>query len=351
MKIKQFFKSTAFRSLAVLLAIVMLAGGLLAICNDLFYITDEERLARAIAKIYGDGATVQQSLNLSQEEKKYPNGEVNEAHLMSDGNYLVKSTGTGGYKDGTVTLWVVFDCEGAVATETLTLQGIDRVLYADNTNQSFINKVDERFYQSFTQHDGELKEDKYFEYSLSGSGSSGSIIVSGPTVIATSTAIVNAVNTSVLFVKKVLLKEEAKPQYAYESYVSIADSVITRSPSDNTVTYRLQMKANGPAPSFTVNVTVVNGAITAYSTEGDYGKPASYMDKVDASLRDGSKFIGMEKSEILALIQEDGGRLNSSQLEGNGLSTGATRSTESFLYAAAFALCNAQTFLEGGQTA
>ena len=41
MTVKQFFKSAAFKSLTVLLAIVIVAGALLAIFNDLLKVTDE----------------------------------------------------------------------------------------------------------------------------------------------------------------------------------------------------------------------------------------------------------------------------------------------------------------------
>ena len=46
MTVKEFFKSNAFKSLAVLICIVLVAGLLLAIFNDLLYISDEERRSR-----------------------------------------------------------------------------------------------------------------------------------------------------------------------------------------------------------------------------------------------------------------------------------------------------------------
>ena len=60
MTVKAFFKSNAFKSLAVLIAIVLVAGALLAICNDLLYISDEERLARSLSKIYGKEVTAEE---------------------------------------------------------------------------------------------------------------------------------------------------------------------------------------------------------------------------------------------------------------------------------------------------
>ena len=53
MTVKEFFKSNAFKSLAVLIAIVLVAGALLAIFNDTLYISDEERLNRTLSKIDG----------------------------------------------------------------------------------------------------------------------------------------------------------------------------------------------------------------------------------------------------------------------------------------------------------
>ena len=59
MTVRQFFKSNAFKSLAVLIAIVLVAGGLLAIFNDLLYISDEERLNRILSSIYGEPVTAE----------------------------------------------------------------------------------------------------------------------------------------------------------------------------------------------------------------------------------------------------------------------------------------------------
>ena len=51
---KAFIKSNAFRSVIVLLAIVLVSGLLLSVFNDVLYVSAEERLARTIAKVYGE---------------------------------------------------------------------------------------------------------------------------------------------------------------------------------------------------------------------------------------------------------------------------------------------------------
>ena len=49
----KFFKSTWFKCIAVLLSRAVVLGGLLAILNDLLYVSPEERTGRAFEKIYG----------------------------------------------------------------------------------------------------------------------------------------------------------------------------------------------------------------------------------------------------------------------------------------------------------
>ena len=53
MTVKQFFKSQAFKCIIVLLVIALISGGLLAILNDVLYVSEEERTMRAIEKVYG----------------------------------------------------------------------------------------------------------------------------------------------------------------------------------------------------------------------------------------------------------------------------------------------------------
>ena len=55
--VKGFFKSTSFKCIAVLLAIVLISGILLTICNSLFYVSEAERLQRVLSSVYGREVT------------------------------------------------------------------------------------------------------------------------------------------------------------------------------------------------------------------------------------------------------------------------------------------------------
>ena len=51
------FKSLWFKCIVVLLVIAIISGGLLAILNSVFAVSDEERTKRAVKKIYGEEKT------------------------------------------------------------------------------------------------------------------------------------------------------------------------------------------------------------------------------------------------------------------------------------------------------
>ena len=107
MTAKQFFKSTAFKCIAVLLSILLVCGILLTICNSLFFVSEEERFARAVNKIYGKSVETEQVVITDDMTIKFSASEVTEAHkVIDDGNYLIKSTGKQGF-GGDVICWVV----------------------------------------------------------------------------------------------------------------------------------------------------------------------------------------------------------------------------------------------------
>lgn len=181
MKEKSFFKSTAFKCLVVLLSIVLICCIFLTFCNALFYVSDEERLERAVAKIYGEVVTTEE-LSLTDEEKAMSNATINAAYLVKDdGNYLIKSTGKGGFSGGSVTCWVV------VCVTENNVSGIQRVVVDSNVGQSYIGKITDSFLNSFTT---EYKE----EY-----GVSDGYVSAGASY--SSAAICNSVNGAIEFVK------------------------------------------------------------------------------------------------------------------------------------------------------
>ncbi len=185
------FKNKAFLSLLVLLCIALVAGALLAVFHDLLFVTEEERTARSFAKIYGE-AVETQKIELPEEAKKYEKGEVLSVYLAEDGNYLLESKGTGGYK-GTVSVWTVFTCTGSKEAGDLAWTGIGKVVYGSDESESFINKITEDFYGEFTAHDAEVLAGKYF----SATAGTEDIYNVSANVTRSSTAIVNAVNTAI----------------------------------------------------------------------------------------------------------------------------------------------------------
>lgn len=205
MTAKQFFKSNAFKSLVVLIAIVLVAGALLAIFNDLLYISDEERLNRTLSKIYGKTVSAQ-AVELTEEEKTYSYGTVdNVYYIEDDGNYLFKTTGVGGYPgNGTVTLWTVVTCTGTREENNLVLTGIEKVVYDSNQGQTLISNLNDSFYAFFAEHDDLVAEGGYFTSVDGGTDDLNNVIVQ---TTMSSKAASNAVNTALACFRKVMVGE------------------------------------------------------------------------------------------------------------------------------------------------
>ena len=203
MTAKQFFKSTAFKCIAVLLSIILVCGILLTICNSLFYVSDEERFERAINKIYGKPVTTTAVLADSH-EKEFGTSTVKEAYKVEDdGNYLVKVTGKQGFDNGTVTCWVVVKMsDGKVA-------GIDTVKIDSNTSQSYIGNIDAKELAQFSK----LEYTDGFVYELGVDGKD--YIETGASV--SMVAISNAVNGAISYVNRNILGQEA-PKDPFEDF-------------------------------------------------------------------------------------------------------------------------------------
>ena len=327
MTAKQFFKSTAFKSVSVLLAIVLIAGALLAILNDVLYVTPTERRNRVFAKIYGGDVTEREVL-LGENDApiSYTGGEVSQAYFMSDGSYAVQATGKGGFSGGSITVWVIFSCTGELGQGNLALEGIEKVVYESNVNQSYINRFTSENYNLFTLHDGELKEGLYF-------GDDIEVIKTGASAPFTFAALTNAVNASLRYFREELAGEIEENPYEYAGYINLNASTWTA--GENKVEYALTVKANSAAREFIIAVTVEEGQITAYEIV-ENGSTSGYANNMPDNVKDGTLFVGKKKEEILALLT-DGGALSEA---GDLLKTGATRSTESCVRAAAFAVAN-----------
>ena len=152
-----FFKTTLFKCLVSLLAIALIASGLLAVLNDLLYVDDATRTARAIKKIYGREVSAYSIVLPSESvtELNYANGTIDKVYVI-DGetldkyDVLIHSTGMQGYKGGTITLWIkVSVTEDLTAISPVITKKIDKVIVDGYTKQTLMSKLDGSFYQKF----------------------------------------------------------------------------------------------------------------------------------------------------------------------------------------------------------
>ena len=151
MKANKIFGSLWFKCIAVLLVISCVAGGLLAILNDVLYVSAEERSARAIKKIYGKEMAYSIVLDVDSdnddinEQIKYDNlGSINKIFTITNGDsedILFQTTGEGGYK-GTVTVWTQVNVNG-------NKYDIVKVVLESFTKETLMSKLSSSFFNNF----------------------------------------------------------------------------------------------------------------------------------------------------------------------------------------------------------
>lgn len=141
-------KNVWFRCIFTLLIIAVISGGLLSVLNDVLYVSSEERMERAIAKIYGEKVTVDEVvLDAASSEEKitYEFGSINKIYKIGN-DLLFQTTGFKGYKNGTVTLWVK-------ATEESGIYSINKVVLENYTKQTLMSKFGGEYYERFKLDD------------------------------------------------------------------------------------------------------------------------------------------------------------------------------------------------------
>lgn len=340
MTVKQFFKSTAFKCIITLLCVLLVSGIFLTVMNGLLSVSDEERLSRAISKIYGKEVTVEEQPITTAD---VDNAIIKEAYLVTDdGNYLIKSTGKEGYQSGTVSCWVVVKIENKKVT------GINKVTIDSYTAQTQMAEIKSSFLDKFSTgyKDGtDYTTDNGF-------------FVGGSTM--SSTAICNAVNGAITFVKVQILGETAKVNpyegFNYTDRVNItAEYSKFEVNDDESVTFHIQTKSYGEAGSFKIDVTVgKDGLISAYNIISD-GSTSGWDKVIPAKVKDGSMFIGKGLDFFTATY---GANMKYTAITGatdDNVITGATsgqdetiaaNSTYLCMYAGAFATSNYQNAID-----
>ncbi len=188
MTVKQFLKSKTFAALIVLVCIALVSGGLLAILNDLLAISEEDRILAAIEGIYGQ-ETSYTEIFLPDDLKENKYGSVQNVYLLEDGNYLIKSTGINGYKNGTVTLWLVAEYADG------DFLGLGKIAVAENTKQTLMGDFKASFFEIYASSN--VLNDNYF--SVESSSDTITNVKSGAT--KTSVAVNNAVNAALYMIR------------------------------------------------------------------------------------------------------------------------------------------------------
>lgn len=325
MTAKSFFKSTWFKCISVLLVIVLVCGVFLTICNALFYVSNEERRSRAIAKLY-NGETVEYDQLDVDDGVSVTSCTVNSVYEITTekyaGDYLLSVTGKGGYSGGTVTCWII------VTVEDGELQGVKSATIASNTNQSYISKIDASDIKKMIS---KQDEEGFTSYSPSGI-STGATYSMG--------AIANALNGACDYINAKYCGY-VSPYADYEYAVYIEDAT-TVSVSGTTVTYSIVTKANPPAQSFEITVqvddskTIVAYTVTSYGSVSGGGKKDT---EYNALLY--SSYVGKGIAFFESVIgTSDSPITGNANYADNGISTGATRSNFLCLNAGAFAVAN-----------
>jgi len=347
MTVKEFFKSKAFKCVAVLFCVLILSGALLTIAYGFLAVSDGEKLQRAISSIYSGETVTVYGANNEVIDDNDPESLVSETVEMGDAqilaaykvevgtekriSYLISSKGLHGYGEGTVTCWVAVDAD----------LNVEKVTISANTNQSFISKIGDSTLDYFTSHSSENG------YSTSDDG----FVTGGAT--RSSTAICNAVNGAVSYVNTVILgnsEENPFADFSYTDYVNTAKTEISMDGTD--VKYSVVTKSYGYAGEFDIDITVgSDGAIKSY-TVATNGSTHGYESKMPESVTDGSAFTSKDLSYFTGIYGESMAYTSITASLTTGASSGvASYSVYLCMYAGAFATANYQNavnYLNGG---
>ena len=157
---KSFFKSIWFRCITVILSIILISGASIAILSDVLYVSPEERTMRGIEKVYGelvdyetiydvdsDEFTLETLPLVSRQLIKQEKGEITKIYMIGNGTeFLFQSVGFGGFKNGTVTVWVVVKIN-------INSNSIEKVVLESNKSQSLIGNLKDGYYSNFELED------------------------------------------------------------------------------------------------------------------------------------------------------------------------------------------------------
>ncbi len=105
---------SAVKTVAVLLGICLVCGFLLAICNDLFFISDAVIKERALQEIYPEFVADSEPAVDPAYKSNPTYGTVEEVSKSKDGAYILKVIGVGGYKNSDIELYVAIGADAKI---------------------------------------------------------------------------------------------------------------------------------------------------------------------------------------------------------------------------------------------
>lgn len=273
----------AVKAIAVLVCICLVCGILLALCNDLFYISDEERFNRSMAKIYPElDISAVKTVDIDSKFSTSDYGEVKS--VVTDGEvYILEAKSAAvGFDSGTVTLYVIVDKDAKIVSWVVK----------EHTNQSYIDKVPSN--AGTTWYVG-----KDVSNALD-------IEMTGATVVKTSTAIQYAVNAAAYYCRSALgvgKNPEADSKTAilallgddYSAYTLNTAAILTSSVND-TDTVKDAFKVDNDEISYIMYADGDKGLVKAYvyGQDADTQKIVAFAGdevKFSANLAAGDAFV------------------------------------------------------------
>ena len=354
MTAKEFFKSTSFKCIAVLLSILLVCGVLLTLCNAVFKVTEKDLRERAISQIYGQTVDATEQ-DLSTRTTEYTYSTIQEAYYVEFTdkktnekvyNYLVKVTGKGGF-GGDVGCYVAVN----LASDKKTITGIYSVQIISAEGESFLSNITSAHLEQITKivyTDGYVYELGW----VNGGNSEGKdFIKTGASM--TMRAISNAVNGAINLVKEITTGAvtaepepvpEPEPPTIYDDflYTDYIDKANTSHKFENgEVVYDIKTTGLYPSEAFELTIKVgSNGKIIDFVID-DNGSTYDYEQFMMPDILDGTYIEGKGASNFLAVLGEGAKDETLSQIESGATSSDhATKSNFLCLYASLFAAAN-----------
>ena len=342
MTVKEFFKSTSFKCIAALLAILLVCGVFLTIAYGFLEVTDEERFARAINKIYGQTVNTEQ-INLEGVKTDFDTATVSEAYKVTDdGNYLIKVAGKQGF-GGSVICWVVVEMNdagnGIDGIKKVTIDSAPGESYLSNISQDELDRLASLAVYGEELHGGwDPSNTPGKDYFPTGAS-------------RTMWAVSNAINGAMDFVAAYALGESVAEFYGDNGfeYLELIDRKATSYSVDNGIaTYNITTLGSSPAGPFELSIVIAsvdnNPTIKSVTIVKSGSVPGKGLSAEEYDEKIYNNYEGKTLQYFIDMLGEDMAYPGNNA--GKDFSAGASRSSYNLVYACAFALANYDKCLE-----